>query len=84
MSWILYPVSWEMAHSEWIDSKVFDGNLVTFDNGSNHYWVFDIERITNPAQLPYWELRRHFSVNQETEELVAGKSFPFLGNAPKK
>ena len=42
---VLDLVSWEMAHSEWIDSKVSDGNLVPFDNGSNHYWVFDIERI---------------------------------------
>ncbi len=41
----LDPVSWKMAHSEWLDSKVSDGNLVTFGNGSNHYWVFDNERI---------------------------------------
>jgi hypothetical protein len=34
-----------MAQSEWIDSEVSTGNLVTFDTGSNHYWVFDIERI---------------------------------------
>jgi hypothetical protein len=34
-----------MAHSEWIDSKVSDGNLVTFDSCSNDYRVFDIERI---------------------------------------
>ncbi len=40
--------------------------------------------VASPALLPYGELRRHFPVNQETEELVAGKSFPFLGNAPKK
>ena len=42
---VLDPVSWEMAHSEWIDSEDSDGNLVTFDNCSNHYWVFDIERF---------------------------------------
>lgn len=30
----LDPVSWEMAHGEWIDGEISDGSLYTFDNGS--------------------------------------------------
>lgn len=41
----LDPVSWNLAHNEWIDAEVSDGNLVTFDDGSIHYWVSDIERL---------------------------------------
>ena len=41
----LDPVSWDMAHGEWVDSQVSDGNLMTFDNGSSHYWVSEIERL---------------------------------------
>ncbi len=40
--------------------------------------------VASPAQLPYGELRRHFSVNQETEELVASETFPFFGVACKR
>jgi len=43
----LDPVSWDMAHSEWIDAEVSDGNLITFDNGSCHYWASDIERLVD-------------------------------------
>ena len=39
----LDPNSWRIAESEWIDSEVEDENLVTFDNGSTHYRVSDIE-----------------------------------------
>ncbi len=28
------PVSWSLAESEWVDSEVSDGILITFDNGS--------------------------------------------------
>ena len=41
----LDPVSWNMAHGEWVDSQVSDENLITFDNGSYHYWVSDIEQL---------------------------------------
>lgn len=41
----LDPVSWDMAHGEWVDSQVSDGNLITFDNGSCHYWVSEIELL---------------------------------------
>ena len=41
----LDPVSWNIAHDEWIDSQVDDGNLVTFDNGTSYYWSCDIERF---------------------------------------
>lgn len=43
----LDPVSFEMAESEWIDNEVSDGNLVTFDNGGNYYWLHDIENFVN-------------------------------------
>lgn len=41
----LDPVSWNMAHGEWLDSEVSEGNLVTFDSGSSHYWVSEVERF---------------------------------------
>ena len=41
----LDPVSWNIAHSEWIDAEVDDDSLITFDNGSTYYWVADIEQF---------------------------------------
>ena len=41
----LDPVSWKIAHEEWIDAEVSDGNLITFDNGSNYFRTYDIERF---------------------------------------
>jgi hypothetical protein len=41
----LDPVSWNMAHGEWVDVEVSDANLITFDGGSNHYWVSEIEQF---------------------------------------
>ena len=52
----LDPVSWDIAHGEWIlcrirhkihyaESEVSDGNTITFDNGSTHYWVSEIDRF---------------------------------------
>jgi hypothetical protein len=41
----LDPISWDIAHSEWIDSEVSDGNLITFDNGSTYYSVHEIEDL---------------------------------------
>jgi hypothetical protein len=38
----LDPVSWNMAHGEWVDVEVSDANLKTFEGGSNHYWVSEI------------------------------------------
>jgi len=34
-----------MAHSEFIDVEVADGNLNTFDNGSNHFWLSEVEAL---------------------------------------
>ena len=34
-----------MAHGEWLDVEVSDGNLISFDNGSTHYWVSEIEQL---------------------------------------
>jgi hypothetical protein len=41
----LDPISWNIAHGEWIDAEVSDANLITFDGGSNHYWVSEIEQF---------------------------------------
>ena len=39
----LDSVSWSLAHSEWLDSEVSDGNLLSFDGGSTYYWRTDVE-----------------------------------------
>jgi len=41
----LDPVSWNIAHDEWLDAEVSEGSLITFDSGSTHYWVSEIERF---------------------------------------
>ncbi len=41
----LDPISWDIAHGEWLDSEISDGNIITFDNGSSHYWVSEIEQL---------------------------------------
>jgi hypothetical protein len=41
----LDPVSWTVAHSEFVDNEVSEGNLVSFDNGGCYYWSSDIERL---------------------------------------
>ena len=48
----LDPVSWDLAHSEYIDSELSDGNLITLDNGSTYYWFSDIEHLIDRAALP--------------------------------
>lgn len=47
----LDPVSWDMAHGDWVDSQVSDGNLITFDNGSCHYWVSEVEQFIEEQTL---------------------------------
>ena len=42
---VLDPVSWDIAESEWLDNEVSDGNLISFDNGSTHYSVSEIEQF---------------------------------------
>jgi len=41
----LDPISWDIAHSEWIDSEVSDGNLITFDYGTTYYSLHEIEDL---------------------------------------
>jgi len=36
------PVSWNCAESEW-ESQMSDEDLISFDNGSTHYWRSDLE-----------------------------------------
>lgn len=45
----LDSVSWNLAHSEWVDNEVTDQNLTTFDNGSTYYWTRDIEQFIAEA-----------------------------------
>lgn len=44
------PVSWDMAEGEWIDQQVEDGELVSFDNGTSYYRVYDIEAYLDEAE----------------------------------
>ena len=37
------PICWNIAISEYVDGLIEDEQLITFDNGSNYYWVHDIE-----------------------------------------
>jgi len=46
----LDPVSWEMAESEFVDSRVDDGELVSFDNGATYYRIYDIETYLDKAE----------------------------------
>lgn len=46
----LDPVSWRMAESEWIDQEVSEENLVTFDNGSTHFWKHDLEQYLDEVE----------------------------------
>ena len=41
----LDPISWRIAKSEWEDQEIEDGGLITFDNGSNYYWLSDVESL---------------------------------------
>ena len=47
----LDTISWNIAHCEWLESEVSDGNLITFDNGSRHYWVSEIEQFIEEQTL---------------------------------
>jgi hypothetical protein len=41
----LDPVSWDLAHSEFVDNEYSDGNLVTFDDGGCYYWSHEVEKL---------------------------------------
>ena len=41
----LDPVSWDLAHSEFIDNEASDGNLVTFDDGVTYYSTTEVEQL---------------------------------------
>ena len=43
----LDPISWDLAHSEFVDNEVSDGNLVTFDDGSCYYWAGDVQKLVS-------------------------------------
>ncbi len=41
----LDPTSWDLAQSEWLDSEVSEGILVTLDDGASYYRASDLEAI---------------------------------------
>jgi hypothetical protein len=43
------PISWELAENEWVDAELTDGNLITFDNGSN-YWTHQVEEYLDESE----------------------------------
>ncbi len=44
------PVSWSMAESEYVDNEVSEGILVSFDGGSTHFAVSDIEQFLDQEE----------------------------------
>src|SRR5262249_485245 len=41
----LDPVSWRIAHDEYIDGEIAPDNLFTVDGGNKPYWRHDVERF---------------------------------------
>lgn len=41
------PIAWRIARDEYIDSLVEDEQIMTFDNGENYYWVYDLESLVD-------------------------------------
>jgi hypothetical protein len=39
------PISWEMARDEYISSLESDEQIISFDGGSNYYWVYELEEL---------------------------------------
>lgn len=37
------PIYWSMVQSEYVNGLAQDEQLNTFDNGSNYYWIHDLE-----------------------------------------
>ncbi|MCP4914894.1 MAG: hypothetical protein GY909_17380 [Oligoflexia bacterium] len=37
------PIAWDIAKSEYMDGLEQDNQVITFDNGSNYYWIHDLE-----------------------------------------
>jgi hypothetical protein len=51
----LDPVAWDLAKSEWLDGMISDEEAVTFDNGSTHYRVSDIEQFLDEQEAEFGE-----------------------------
>ena len=39
------PIAWRCALSEYESNEESDGNIVTFDNGSNYYNTYEVEEL---------------------------------------
>ena len=37
------PIAWDIAKSEYMNGLAQDEQVITFDNGSNYYWLHDLE-----------------------------------------
>ena len=45
------PICWDIAISDYIDSMAQDEQLITLDNGSNYYWIHEIENFIKENEL---------------------------------
>lgn len=41
------PIGWRCALSEYESQEESDGNIMSFDNGSTHYWTHELETLLN-------------------------------------
>ena len=39
------PISWNIACGEWESSEEEDGKMISFDNGSNHYYAHQFDNL---------------------------------------
>ena len=46
----LDPISFKLAAGEWLDSEVSDEQILTFDNGSTHYYAHDVETFLDGSE----------------------------------
>jgi hypothetical protein len=45
------PICWGIAQTEYIDGLFEDEQLITFDNGSNYYWIHDVENYIEENEI---------------------------------
>ena len=39
------PVSWRCAVADWESAEAAEGNIVTLDNGTTYFWLYDVESL---------------------------------------
>ena len=45
------PICWDIAKGEYIDGLAEDEQVITFDNGSNYYWIHDLENYIEKNEI---------------------------------